>query len=295
MRSAGRFVIDMLGLRGVSTSILEIFRRVDQIDQRIAKLEQLAPQAITLRMLGEGRLRARALTLGRMLSPQTAVGTSKVRLGCPNDGGYVMLNDFEGVSAALSFGIEGNVTWDEDAARRGLHVHQFDHTVDAPVEHPMFTFHRVKIVPEGVADGATVASIVSSLGITTPGALILKIDIEDSEWAVFDTTSPEVLKLFSQIVCEFHGFGLIADDERFSRAKRVIEKLTQHFAPIHVHSNNYSDMSMLAGVPFPNVLEVSFANRDRYRFAPSDELFPTPLDFPNDPTRPDYYLGRFQF
>lgn len=285
----------MLGLSGVSTAILEMFRRVDLIDRRLAILEQLAPQAAAVRMLGERQLCERALTLGRMLRPQTAIGIAKVRLGCPHDGGYIMLNDFDGVSTALSFGIEGNVTWDEDAARRGLHVHQFDHTVDAPVEHPKFTFHRVKIVPEGETDGATIASIVSSLGITTPGALVLKIDIEDSEWAVFDTTPPEVLKLFSQIVCEFHGFGLILDDERYSRAQRVIDKLTQHFAPIHVHSNNYSDLSMLGGVPFPNVLEVSFANRDRYRFAPSDELFPTPLDFPNNPARPDYYLGRFQF
>ena len=45
------------------------------------------------------------LDLARLFSPQEAVGQRKLRLGGPNDGGYVMLDDFAGVTSAFSFGI----------------------------------------------------------------------------------------------------------------------------------------------------------------------------------------------
>src|SRR5438552_188332 len=38
----------------------------------------------------------------RLLRPQAATGVKKARLGSANDGGYVMLDDFQGVDTALS-------------------------------------------------------------------------------------------------------------------------------------------------------------------------------------------------
>ena len=39
------------------------------------------------------------------------------------DGGYVMLDDFAGVTAALSFGIDVNCSWDMQIAERGINVY----------------------------------------------------------------------------------------------------------------------------------------------------------------------------
>jgi hypothetical protein len=45
------------------------------------------------------------LQLARLFSPRAADGHRKVRVGRENDGGYVMLDDFDDVVAAFSFGI----------------------------------------------------------------------------------------------------------------------------------------------------------------------------------------------
>ena len=64
---------------------------------------------------------------------------------------------------------------------------------------------------------------------------------------------------------------------------------------IHVHGNNFMPLIAVGNVPFPEVLEVTFANRNRYDFEDSDEIFPTRLDQPNWPGGADLYLGQFKF
>jgi hypothetical protein len=57
-----------------------------------------------------------------LLTPCRAVGMSKVRIACDNDGGYVMLDDFACSRAFYSFGIGADVSWDSEMARRGLTI-----------------------------------------------------------------------------------------------------------------------------------------------------------------------------
>ena len=57
----------------------------------------------------------------------------------------------------------------------------------------------------------------------------------------------------------------------------------------------YAGFSNIANVIVPNVLEITFANRSLYSFSETDEVFPGPLDVPNDPSRPDMHLGTFRF
>jgi hypothetical protein len=75
----------------------------------------------------------------------------------------------------------------------------------------------------------------------------------------------------------------------------VLEKLNRGFAVVHVHGNNTRPWDDLGGVPFPQLLEVTYASRKRYKFEPNHEVFPTWLDAPNDPNKPDMFLGRFVF
>ena len=66
------------------------------------------------------------------------------------------------------------------------------------------------------------------------------------------------------------------------RAHRVFEKLANQFSVIHVHANNYGKYCNYKNKAIPDVLEVSYANRDRYKFDASNEQFPTSLDTPNN-------------
>jgi len=106
---------------------------------------------------------------------------------------------------------------------------------------------------------------------------------------------PEDLSCFSQILIEFHDFDRAVDPYWLMRATRVMKKLTGIFGVYHVHANNWSPMAVIGNVYFPGTLEISMANKSRYQFEASQELFPTLLDAPNNPLRPDLYLGAFRY
>jgi hypothetical protein len=232
-----------------------------------------------------------------MLRPHRAVGYEKTRLGGPNDGGYVCLDDFHEIDTAFSFGIENNVSWDLDVAARGLIVHQFDHTVDAPCpEDTRMVFHKKMITDKSGPGTESLQALIQQhdRGLERPN-IFLKIDIENHEWAVLDSTPPELLKRIAQITGEFHAFECLSYPVWRERTERILKKLTNQFALIHVHANNCAASSTIANVSIPNVMEFTFVNRSMYKLEPSDEVFPGPLDAPCNPSVPDIFLGCFRF
>ena len=88
----------------------------------------------------------RIISLTELMIPCKAEGFGKVRLGNAHDGGYVCLDDFQGIEAALSLGISDDVSWDIEVADKSIPVYQYDHSVDGPpVSHPGFLFHKNRI------------------------------------------------------------------------------------------------------------------------------------------------------
>jgi SAM-dependent methyltransferase len=233
----------------------------------------------------------------RLLRPYAVNRFKKARFGSANDGGYVHLDDFRGVDTAFSFGIEQNASWDVDVAERGVTVYQFDHTVDAPiVDSPRLIFAKKEISTEAGPASESLSSLVKRHDkLNAQPNILLKIDIECNEWAVFDSTPPEILSRFSQIVGEFHYFQAFSDVQWRRLFARVLKKLSDTYAVVHVHANNFGGFSNVANVIVPNVLEITFANRSIYSFSETDEVFPGSLDTPNDPSRPDMHLGTFRF
>lgn len=239
--------------------------------------------------------RDRILNLAPYLVPRKAVGHSKIRVGSLHDGGYVCLDDFAEVTSAFSFGIGQNDDWDLEIANRNIQVYQFDHTIHSPPHsHVNCYFEQKRIVPHALASEAS-ESISSLLDkYADPScSTILKIDIEHDEWDVFMSASEADLNRFSQIMCEFHGFSEIDDAVWYNRSLAVVEKLHRLFDVIHIHPNNYSRWITIGNIPFPELVEVTYANRSRYAFEATDESFPTPLDSPNEPNRPELHLGPF--
>ena len=241
-------------------------------------------------------LQARLVLLGRLLTPRRATAHRKVRLGGRGDGGYVMLDDFGRLRTAFSLGVGPNVDWDVDMAERGIAVHMFDHTVAGPPRrHRQFHFHRTRI--DAVAeDGAeNLASLLHRYGSSDPHATLLKVDIEGSEWGLFAEADDAVLARFPQILCEFHAVGQVEDDRHYELMTRALSRLRRHFDVVHLHGNNFGGRVFIGEQAIPQSLEVSFVHRDLYPCEDAAEEFPSPLDVPNDPGRPDLYLGAFRF
>jgi hypothetical protein len=258
--------------------------------------ENLAEQALNAQA-GAFEIQEEIKRTLRFLRPYAARGFRKARFGGPHDGGYILLDDFRGIDTAFSFGIENNASWDVEIAKRCVTVYQFDHTVEAPITgDERLVFSRKRICPEAGTESESLSSLVRQYDKQNACPnLILKIDIENDEWAVFDATPPDLLTRFSQIVGEFHYFQGFRDFDWRKLFHRVLNKLSGAYGIVHVHANNYAGFSNICNVVFPNVLEITFANRNIYSFSETDEIFPGPLDSPNDPSRLDMHLGSFRF
>lgn len=241
-------------------------------------------------------LQARILNTLSLMEVQ-AVACGKVRIGGPNDGGYVMADDFARNAIAYSIGVGPQVQWDVEMAGRGMIVHQYDHTVPGlPEEHPNFRYRPLGIAPD-LSDPqlVTLDAMLEANGHAQLANMILKIDVEGAEWDVFDAMPHETLARFDQVVVELHGLEFLGQDSFRDRCDRVLRKLAYAHVPVHVHANNYAGVHMIEGVPVPAVVELTYCLRSRFTFLPSDETFPTALDEPCRADAPDIFLGRFRF
>jgi hypothetical protein len=280
--------------------LVPTFRRVlDQRDQAVAELYTIkrslqGDHPLQLALGGDDLQRA-ILALASRFTPCRAIGSRKIRVGRENDGGYVLLNDLGHTTAALSFGIRNDCSWDLEIANRGIDVYMFDHTIDAPpARSKRFHFFKKKISAQPGDKSENIESILRTNRIVGD-RILLKIDIDGSEWEMFDATSIDVLRRFSQIACEFHDFSRIVDAQWRDRALHVMDKLKSIFEVVHVHGNNSGPMLLIANVPFPANLEVTLANQELWEFEPTTEVYPTPIDQPNLPGYPDLFLGTLIF
>lgn len=225
------------------------------------------------------------------------VTCGKVRIGGPNDGGYVMANDFKGNTLCYSIGVGPQVFWDQEMAKRNMEIYQYDHTVElAPSDHPKFHFHKIGIAADlSDPEMITLERMLEDNGHSDESSMLLKIDIEGFEWDVFDRMSSNILSKFDQIVVEFHGLEFLDRDSFRSRAERVFRNLSHSHACIHIHGNNYGGYGMVRNIPVPNVIEVTYALRSRFAFIESTDIFPTHLDDPCKPDEPDLFLGDFKY
>jgi len=297
MKTLDRALNDLLarlfGARVIRT------RKLDKLADRIARAEeQLARQAERkFRVLPNSSVaNDRISLLGRLLRPKQAQGVCKVRLGRVHDGGYVCLDDFNDIAAALSFGICQNASWDADVAERGLIVHQYDHSVAGPpIAHANFRFNQRKVAANADSECESIESILVHNGLMRPASVILKIDIEHDEWDVFAAAPVDALDKFAQVICEFHGFDRINEDRWFKRALYVLSNLNDRFAVVHVHANNHSPLLAIGNLLFPETLEVTYASRAKYTFRDTDEIFPGTLDTANLATATDHDLGKFAY
>jgi hypothetical protein len=244
------------------------------------------------------KIQSDLLPILRRLAPYATPEFKKVRMGRDHDGGYIMLDKLEEVEAAYSLGINDDVSWDEDIARRGIPVFQYDHTIDdVPAKHDLFRWFKIGI--EGVESGDrsldTLANLIVANGHEKCRELVLKCDIEGHEWSMLANAPLDLLAAFSQIVIELHFTGNFRDESYIKILSDAMEKLTIHHKVIHVHANNCSPYLILGGVPLPCALELTLIRTEDVHLELSSDVFPTELDMANSPNVVDYRLGSFRF
>jgi hypothetical protein len=249
------------------------------------------------------------------------------RLGAPHDGGYVVpVEAIRQASTLLSFGLAMEWSFEREAAllNPALRIEVYDHTVTRAMFRSMAVRAAVSVPlrllslsPRGVRsswrraahaieylrffsgshchherriwynsdnNSADITEVIDSAN-NGPLSIFAKIDVESSEYRIIPAICARA-HLFTGLVIEFHDTDICAD---IFNAR--LKALREAFEVVHVHGNNYGDLSIDRSLPL--ALEVSFLNKQLMTAEPVPYEGPLPregLDAPNDPRRPDYVL-----
>lgn len=204
-----------------------------------------------------------------------------IRIGAEHDGGYVMLDDFSDKNVAYSIGIASETSWDLAMARKGFQVYCFDHTIQSlPEEHENLHFIRLGLggMTRMGEDLHTLGTMLDLNNHTRKNKMILKIDIEGAEWDFLQEVSSEMLNQFSQITMELHH---LSDPDYYEKIISGLKKINETHQAVWIHGNCIGGIWKYASVCMPELLEVTFANKEEYTFLPTDYQCPTELDYPN--------------
>ena len=251
------------------------------------------------------------------------------RVGGPNDGGYVVpVEALRRASALLSFGLDTDWSFEKGAAALNpeLTIDVYDHTVtrsmfltrwrrsavSAPLRLLSFSLdgarsswrrasiardylrfftgrrrhHEQRIWYNGDNGSADIARVVDSAARGRELSIFAKIDVEGTEYRLIPAVCARA-PLFTGLVIEFHDTDICA-----ALFNEQLEALRESFEVVHVHGNNFSDLSVDRALPL--CLEVTFLNKQLMRDKPVPYTGPLPrpaLDAPNDPERADYVLN----
>jgi hypothetical protein len=283
-------------LRSRIPYIRRLNKQIDELAYRLAKSE-VVPELRAFDGTQTSEVSDQFRRFLRLLQPHDVVQERKRRFGRPGDGGYVMLEDLRPCHSALSFGIGTDVSWDIDIAAQGLVVLQFDDSIDRPPnEGVRFKFHRARVVGRRRSPAElTLSDILGWQELAADANLIAKIDIEGCEWELLTETKTTELARIRQLVIEFHGLRRFAEPAWRAILLAALEHLRATHVCIHVHGNNWVPFVVIGGIPFPDSFEASFVRRSDYAVTPSSAIFPTKLDYPNNPKIPDLYLGAWDY
>lgn len=222
-----------------------------------------------------------------------------IRIGSQNDGGYLLIDDFNSNQIVISLGVGQNIDAEFELAELGLNIWMFDGTISRlPRRHNKFKFHPLNVC--GIIDvtkshqGLTTLNQIFDQvimiqkpetfifnGLCKNPLLILLIDIEGSEYEALLQLNEMQLSYCKQITVEFHNvFSELSSAK--SRIIECINKLNMTHEIISVHGNNYGGSIQVNDMDFPDVIEISWASKTSYEFVSKKNTFNHPLSSPNN-------------
>ena len=231
-------------------------------------------------------------------------GLAKIRLGRPNDGGYVVAKELcERSKRLFSIGVGDDVSFEEDFHKLnpGATIKCFDPTIEgietaAPIQ---FYKNGIEPVDQSFSLGETIDPELGTVGPHT-----IKVDIEGDEIYMPLDDLPQC----DQLIIEMHLFTVQYNGKHspyFTRLNRALYdrvnrdllfehtmllwRILQWFYLFHIHGNNSLPKVEFGGHLFPPLLEMTFVNkRVASGNVESADRFPGPIDMPNKTDRPDF-------
>jgi len=238
-----------------------------------------------------------------------------VRIGKNNDAGYVVCDDSWAATGTgeqkqpcqlLSYGVSK-----DDSMEMAIHdshgcdVDEFDPTVDgsdgARKVPDSVHFHKeglgssTKTVP-GLGPVDTLTNHKAKY-VKPHRILMLKVDVEESEWESLSSLPESTFDSFDQLIMEAHLDHIKSPQEvasSFASRVGLLQTLKKHFYLYHTHLNNWSGKVDVPGVGVvPRAAELSFIRKGLVTpgSAPYDNH--SEIDQPCNPNKPELHPSDF--
>jgi hypothetical protein len=210
-----------------------------------------------------------------LIIPDMIIGDI-IRLGRPNDGGYVVTKkNLTKYKYLLSFGISNDVSFEKDfnTNNPNCKIFCFDPTVESlPEKVSNAKFFKLGIDSISNENYKTLPDILKMLNISKDDLkyTFLKMDIEGYEWRVFShQDSFNLIEQINQIAIEFHFKYLISGTKyrlpiELIKRSIIIKKIRKKHHIFNLHANNcegYEGVTKYNNFQFPHVVEISLINR----------------------------------
>ena len=228
----------------------------------------------------------RVKALVRRLHP-VATDKELIRLGPNGDGGYLVPNDLEGITACFSPGVSNVAGFELHCAERGMTVFMADASVDAPPEfHPQFRFTKKFIGSTTEGNFISFEDWVNQSINGSQQELLLQMDIEGYEYETFLSIPKDLQQRFRIIVVEFHFLDYLFSEPLFSIYSRAFEKILSTHRCVHIHPNNIAKSLKVGSLEIPQMAEFTFLKSERISKPVFATQFPHPLDHENSEGTP---------
>jgi hypothetical protein len=218
------------------------------------------------------------------------------RFGQEQDGGYVLLAEIDPSSVCVSLGIADDVSFDLAISPFVSQIMMFDYSISqlpSVIENSIFQSLRVVARVQQDEKEIDIPTIFKAIYSQSP--VILKVDIEGSEWDAFKDVDEEILKRCDQIIFEFHNLQTLQFHADYASYIQFLRRLTQTHIVINSHANNWDSFEIIEGVPVPNVLEVTYVRKDLTVGFKEQKFATQQVNFPNNPLIADFRLYPFEW
>lgn len=213
-----------------------------------------------------------------------------IRIGGNNDGGYLVPDDLEGITACFSPGVAETATFEEDLSKRGIASHLADASVDGPpANFTPASFEKKFLGATNEGNYITLDDWTRRCGGYL-GDWILQMDIEGGEYATILSASTDTLRRFRIMCIEIHHAECWFTPLAWDAVRVFFDKILKDFHVVHNHPNNNCPFIEVEGIMLPTVFEMTFLRKDRSNDNGWVTEYPHDLDQPNVLDKPDYPL-----
>ena len=199
-----------------------------------------------------------------------AVDSQLVRIGGANNGGYLVPFDLlAGAEACFSPGVSSMCDFDLDFVKiTGKPLFALDGSVDVLKGGDAFPdlirFDKAWLRYDEPNDGIehlTLKEWVERCGKLDSNNLILQMDVEGAEWAVFLGESLDLLRKFTCIIVEIHNLLFVNNPEFAQIVESALSRVLSVFGVVHAHPNNSVVYARNGVNVYPMCMELTLINR----------------------------------